>query len=150
MSLSLDRTCSITVGDVAFCVGADSCNIPLLDTTSFVGVDARDIIWSPSVLAFDLCRTLSCVRARPALQPGQIPLGCDLTFLSLDTAAFVHLRTENIKSAHPRGQGCPLLTQPRGRSLSKDSICSKSSKMPERRLLSAERSSLTMSNSSEE
>src|SRR5580658_3690972 len=47
MALSLDRTCSITVGDVAFRVGVDSCNIPLVDIASFVGADTRDIIWSP-------------------------------------------------------------------------------------------------------
>jgi hypothetical protein len=47
-SLSLDRTWSITVGDVAFCLGADSCNIPLVDpAASFVGADTRDIIRSP-------------------------------------------------------------------------------------------------------
>src|SRR5580698_3163623 len=39
MSLSLDRTCSITVVDD--CIG--SCNISLLDTASFVRADTRDI-----------------------------------------------------------------------------------------------------------
>src|ERR1700739_1712195 len=58
MSLSLDRTCSITVGDVAFCVGVASCKIPLVDTDSFVGADTRDIIWSPSVLALHLAGVL--------------------------------------------------------------------------------------------
>src|SRR4029077_12359624 len=43
-SLSLDRTCSITVGDAAFCVGAESCGVPLVDTPSFVGADTFDII----------------------------------------------------------------------------------------------------------
>jgi hypothetical protein len=52
MFLSLDRTCSITVGDVAFCLGVDSRNIPLVDIASFVGADTRDMIWSPQVLAF--------------------------------------------------------------------------------------------------
>src|SRR5580692_11227225 len=51
-SLSLDRTWSITVGDVAFCLGADSCNIPLVDAASFVGADTRDMIRSPSYLVF--------------------------------------------------------------------------------------------------
>ena len=39
MSLSLDKTCSITVVDD--CV--ESCNMSLLDTASFVGADTRDI-----------------------------------------------------------------------------------------------------------
>src|ERR1700747_961671 len=50
MSLSLDRTCSITVGDVSSCLGVDPCNIPLVETASFVGADVRDIIWSPHIL----------------------------------------------------------------------------------------------------
>src|SRR5580693_3633228 len=43
-SLSLDRTCSITVVDAAFRVGAESCGVPLVDTASFVGADTFDII----------------------------------------------------------------------------------------------------------
>src|SRR6476469_4638988 len=61
MSLSLDRTWSITVGDVAFCVGADSCNIPLVDTASFVGADTRDIIWTPWYWAFHVAGVLSAL-----------------------------------------------------------------------------------------
>src|SRR4029077_14581515 len=43
-SLSLDRTWSMTVVDFAFCVGTDSCNIPVRDTVSFVAVDTGDIM----------------------------------------------------------------------------------------------------------
>jgi hypothetical protein len=32
---------------VAFCVGAESCEVPLVDTASFVGADAFDIIDLP-------------------------------------------------------------------------------------------------------
>src|SRR4029077_19154142 len=63
-SLSLDRTWSITVGDVAFCVGVDSCNIPLVDTASFVGADARDILWSPKILVFHVGDVLFLSKSR--------------------------------------------------------------------------------------
>src|SRR5580698_8350702 len=64
-SLSLDRTCSITVGDIAFCVGADSCNIPLVDTSSFVRADTRDIIWSLlKILAFHVADVLFLSQSR--------------------------------------------------------------------------------------
>ena len=43
-SLSLDRTCSITVGEIDLCVGADSCTIPLVETAPVVGLDTGDII----------------------------------------------------------------------------------------------------------
>src|ERR1700741_3961447 len=43
-SLSLDRTCSMTVGDAAFCEGAESCGVPLIDGPSFVRADTFDII----------------------------------------------------------------------------------------------------------
>src|SRR5580658_7473152 len=47
MSLSLDRTWSITVVDAAFCTAAESCEVPLVDIASFVGVDTFDIIDLP-------------------------------------------------------------------------------------------------------
>jgi hypothetical protein len=34
----------MTVVDFAFCVGTDSCNIPVRDTVSFVAVDTGDIM----------------------------------------------------------------------------------------------------------
>src|ERR1700751_471511 len=40
-----------------------------------------------------------------------------VAFLSLHTSTFVHLRAENIKSAHPHGQGRPLHTQRRRRTI---------------------------------
>lgn len=43
-SLSLDRTCSITVVDAASCDGADCCDLPLLDFASFVGANTPDIL----------------------------------------------------------------------------------------------------------
>src|ERR1700747_1695448 len=43
-AVSLDRTCSMTVVDFAFCVGTDSCTIPLVDPDSFVGVGTGDIV----------------------------------------------------------------------------------------------------------
>ena len=47
MSLSLDRTWSITVVDAAFCIAAESCEVPLVDIASSVGVDTFDIIDLP-------------------------------------------------------------------------------------------------------
>src|SRR4029077_13839370 len=43
-SLSLERTCSMTVGDAAFGVGAEACGVPLIDSPSLVRADTFDII----------------------------------------------------------------------------------------------------------